>query len=109
MVFNLAYTQVNITPYVDEIKNLSGNLVYSAFQTYTLILGVNIFWTFIFSMLGLGLFIGTKKNMLVTFAYFCGVTVICAGAMLPVAILILGFISAFMGASLLFKALVRKS
>jgi len=109
MAFNLAFTNVNITPYVDEIKNLSTNTTFQSFAPFTDVIGRDIFFTLIFALIGVGIHLGSKQNSTYTIAYFFGVTVFCAVLMSVFAVTFFGIITAFLGGGQLYKALVKKS
>ena len=95
-----------LLPWVQEMKD---NPFMFAFEPYGLLLGgLSYFFAFFFSVIGLGIYLGTRKSFPVTIAYFFFVFIFMAVLLPPTVLTFFGIIAALMTTSLLYYALVVK-
>lgn len=95
-------------PWIDNLTNLSNDTFYKALQQHGNIIGMDIFFTLLFGILGVGIFIASERNIAITFAYFLMMTAFMAATIHPTATLVFGIVMAFLGAGPIFRALVKK-
>lgn len=98
----------DVTPYVDNLTNLTNNTIYNMFDAFYSVFGKDVFWTVLFTIFGIGLLIYSKGNLTTLIIYLIAVDVFCAVLLMPVALLIFGLVTAFLGGGALYKAIVSK-
>lgn len=95
-------------PWIDNLTNLSNDTFYKAVEPYANLIGQDILFTLVFGIIGAGIFIGSERNIALTFAYFLMMTAFMSIIVHPIATLFFGIIMAFLGAGPIYRALVKK-
>ena len=98
----------DISPYVDNLTNLSNNTLMKSFEVFFTGMGKDVFFTIIFSIIAIGILIQSKNNTTTLIIYLLAVDVFCAILLVPIALLVFGLVTAFLGGGALYKALVSK-
>ena len=99
---------MDINYYVDNLTNLSNNTLYKTFDVFFTGMGKDIFFTMIFAVLAIGIFVQSKHNLTTLIVYLLAVDVFCAVLIAPIALMVFGLITAFLGGGALYKSLVSK-
>lgn len=98
----------DIQPWVDNLTNLSNDTFMKSFETLWAGMGKDVFFTFVFSAIAIGLYIQSEHSIPIMVAYFFGIAVFCAVLVSPLAMMIFGLCGAFLGGGALYKSLVSK-
>ena len=101
---------ISIVPVVADLTiNLTdflNNTMYYAFQPYLVIFG-NFFFGIFFGFIGMGVYVASERNYLLTFGYLV-IMGLFFGVIFPTAfIVITGLIAAFIGSMIVYKAFVE--
>lgn len=98
----------NPGPYIDNLTNLTNNTLYKAFDVFFVGFGKEIFFTILFSVIAIGILISSKHQTTTLIIYLLAVDVFCAVLLMPIALLVFGLVTAFLGGGALYRSLVSK-
>jgi hypothetical protein len=94
--------------YIDNLTNLTNNTFYKAFDVFFTGFGKDIFFTILFSVIAIGILISSKHQTTTLIIYLLAVDVFCAVLLAPIALLVFGLVTAFLGGGALYRSLVSK-
>ena len=101
-------TSANVTNLVDKLVNFSNDTFYKSFLAYSDVLGIQVFWTAIFLIIGIALAVHSRFHLTLLLAYFLAVNLFVAVFIMPLAILVFGIINALLAAIIIYKAFVGR-
>jgi len=98
----------DVSPFLDNLTNLTNNTIYDMFDVFYSAFGKDIFWTLLFTIFGIGILLYSNGKTTTLIIYLIAVDVFCAILIMPIALLIFGLVTAFLGGGALYKAIVSK-